>query len=195
LSVVRSDHGVLLVSVDAHVRRAGGLPELARRLQEALERALLGGAQRIAVGYSEQCDQLADAHRAHGHARLALRVAACAPEQGSPAGWEDLGAYRVLARAAEGPHAEELLHPGLPKLFALQSKESLVSTLEAYLDNGCDTKLTAEALFLHRASLHYRLQRIEALTGTSLKSGAHRLSLHTGLKLARTLGLHPARRS
>ena len=39
-----------------------------------------------------------------------------------------------------------------------------MQTLEAYLDNGCDTKLTAEALFLHRASLYYRLQRIEAIT-------------------------------
>ena len=67
---------------------------------------------------------------------------------------------------------KELIHPGLPKLFALQSKESLVQTLEAYLDNGCDTKLTAEALFLHRASLYYRLQRIEAITSTSASRAA-----------------------
>jgi DNA-binding PucR family transcriptional regulator len=100
----------------------------------------------------------------------------------------------MLAHAAESPGAEELLHPGLPPLFALQSKESLVATLETYLDNGCDTKLTAEALFLHRASLYYRLQRIEALTGTSLKSGADRLALHSSLKLARLLGIHPALR-
>ena len=92
------------------------------------------------------------------------------------------------------PHARELIHPGLPKLFALQSKESLVQTLEAYLDNGCDTKLTAEALFLHRASLYYRLQRIEAITDSSLKSGADRLALHSGLKLARLVGTHPALR-
>jgi DNA-binding PucR family transcriptional regulator len=79
-------------------------------------------------------------------------------------------------------------------LFALHSKDSLVQTLEAYLDNGCDTKLTAEALFLHRASLYYRLQRIEAITGTSLKSGADRLALHSGLKLSRLVGTHPALR-
>ena len=118
------------------------------------------------IGYSGQHEHLRDAHRAHEHARLALRVAGALPDIGTPAGWEALGAYRLLARAAETPHARELIHPGLPKLFALQSKESLVQTLEAYLDNGCDTKLTAEALFLHRASLYYRLQRIEAITST-----------------------------
>ena len=51
-----------------------------------------------------------------------------------------------------------------------------MQTLEAYLDNGCDTKLTAEALFLHRASLYYRLQRIEAITSThsrAARTGSH----------------------
>ena len=139
------------------------------------------------IGYSEPCEHLRDAYRAHAHARLALRVAGALPDHGTPAGWEGLGAYRLLARAAETPHARELIHPGLPKLFALQSKESLVQTLEAYLDNGCDTKLTAEALFLHRASLYYRLQRIEAITGTSSQErrGPTRAALRTQ---ARPLG-------
>jgi len=192
LSVVHGDHGLMLVSVDAHVQRGGGLDELARKAQEALDQAFHDSPHRIALGYSSQHEHLRDAYRAHEHARLALRVAGALPEHGTPAGWEGLGAYRLLARAAETPHARELIHPGLPKLFALQSKESLVQTLEAYLDNGCDTKLTAEALFLHRASLYYRLQRIEAITSTSLKSGADRLALHSGLKLARLTGTHPA---
>ncbi len=182
LSTVGADHGVIVVAVGDR----GALGEIARRAQETLEGAV--------IGYSGQHEHLREAHRAHEHARLALRVASALADHPTPAGWEDLGAYRLLARAAEGPHARELIHPGLPKLFALQSKESLVQTLEAYLDNGCDTKLTAEALFLHRASLYYRLQRIEALTGTSLKSGADRLALHSGLKLARLVGIHPARR-
>jgi hypothetical protein len=194
LSVVLAEHGVVLVAVDAHLQRAGGLQELARRLQDALEQAIAGeGPVRVALGYSEAREHLAEAHRAYAHARLALRVALSAPERRSPAGWADLGAFGMLARLADTPHAEELLHPGLPALLELQGKESLLATLEAYLDNGCDAKLTAEALFLHRASLYYRLQRIEQLTGTSLKSGADRLALHASLKLARLLGLNPAR--
>jgi hypothetical protein len=182
LSTVHPDHGVIVVTVPER----GGVAEVAKRAQEALDGAV--------IGYSAHHEHPREAHRAHEHARLALRVASALPEHGSPAGWDELGAYRLLARAADTPHARELIHPGLPKLFALQSKESLVQTLEAYLDNGCDTKLTAEALFLHRASLYYRLQRIEAITGTSLKSGADRLALHSGLKLARLVGTHPARK-
>ncbi|MBE2317089.1 helix-turn-helix domain-containing protein [Solirubrobacter sp. CPCC 204708] len=191
LSVVHGEHGVMVVALDG---RHGTLAEIAARAQDALDQAFADGPVRIALGYSGQHEHLRDAYRAHEHARLSLRVAGALPEHGTPAGWDDLGAYRLLARAAETPHARELIHPGLPQLFALQSKESLVQTLEAYLDNGCDTKLTAEALFLHRASLYYRLQRIEAITETSLKSGADRLALHSGLKLARLVGTHPALR-
>jgi PucR-like helix-turn-helix protein/diguanylate cyclase with GGDEF domain/GAF domain-containing protein len=189
LSTVHADHGVLV----AALTERAGIAELGRRAQDALDAAFAHDGHAV-IGYSDLCEHLRDAHRAHEHARLALRVATALPEHGSPAGWDGLGAYRLLARAAETPHAKELIHPGLPKLFAQHSKESLVQTLEAYLDNGCDTKLTAEALFLHRASLYYRLQRIEAITSTSLKSGADRLALHSGLKLARLVGMHPALR-
>jgi DNA-binding PucR family transcriptional regulator len=189
LSTVQADHGVLV----AVLSERGSIADLARRAQDALDAAFAGDSHAV-IGYSDACEHLRDAHRAHEHARLALRVSVALPEHGSPAGWEDLGAYRLLARAADTPRAQELIHPGLPKLFDLHSKESLVQTLEAYLDNGCDTKVTAESLFLHRASLYYRLQRIEAITGTSLKSGADRLALHSGLKLARLVGIHPALR-
>ena len=114
-----------------------------------------------------------------------------AARRGRPAGarpppsWEALGAYRLLASRRDAD-ARELIHPGLPNLFALQSKRSLVQMLETYLDNGCDTKLTAEALFRHLASLYYRLQRIEAITSTSLKSGADSLALHSDQARARS---------
>jgi hypothetical protein len=189
LSTVGAHHGVLIVALSER----GSIADVAQRAQDALDTAFSGDGQ-VVIGYSEPYESLREIYRAHGHARLALRVASSLPDHGTPAGWDGLGAYRLLARAAETPHARELIHPGLPKLFALHSKESLVQTLEAYLDNGCDTKLTAEALFLHRASLYYRLQRIEAITGTSLKSGADRLALHSGLKLARLVGIHPALR-
>jgi DNA-binding PucR family transcriptional regulator len=191
LSLVRAEHGVVLVAIDAAIRRAGGLNELARRLQESLERTV---ASDVVLGYSDEREHLNEAFLAYVHARLAVRVASHVPEHAPVAGWPDLGAYRMLARVADVVGPEELLHPGLPKLFELHSKESLVTTLETYLDHGCDTKLTSEALFLHRASLYYRLRRIEELTGASLRSGDDRLALHAGLKLAWLLGVHPAQR-
>jgi hypothetical protein len=195
LSVVRPDHGIMLLAVDSAMRRAGGPPELAHRLHDSLERTLATDrGWRVALGFSDERDSLLDAHHAYAHAQAAVRVASRVPEHAPVAGWDTLGPYRVLAEIPPDAAAVELLHPGLPRLFELQAKESLVATLESYLDHACDTKLTAETLFLHRASLYYRLQRIEELTGASLKSGADRLALHLGLKLAWLLGVHPTQR-
>ncbi len=192
LSVMRADHGVLIVAVEPSSQRAATVRDLAVRLRDAMDAAFgTEGTARVAVGFGEEHPSLLDAHAGYRHARLALRVAIYLPEFHGLAGWSDLGAYRMLARLAETGTPEELLHPGLPRLFELHGGESLITTLETYLDKGCDTKLTAEALFLHRASLYYRLQRIEAVTGASLKVGLDRLALHAGLKLARLLGVHP----
>jgi sugar diacid utilization regulator len=191
LSIVRPDHGIVLLAVDSTMRRAGGLRDLAHRLHDSLERTT---GWRIALGFSDERERLHDAQCAYAHARAAVRVASRVPEHAPVAGWDALGPYRVLAEVPPNVAPEELLHPGLPRLFEQQAKESLVATLESYLDHGCDTKLTAEALFLHRASLYYRLQRIEELTGASLKSGEDRLALHLSLKLAWLLGVHPSQR-
>ncbi len=75
LSVVHGDHGLMLVAIDAHVQRGGGLDELAKKAQEALDQAFADAPIRIALGYSGPHEHLRDAHRAHEHARLALRVA------------------------------------------------------------------------------------------------------------------------
>jgi sugar diacid utilization regulator len=180
LSVVRAEHGIVLLA--AH--QGSALADLAHRLHDSLEPA-------TALGFSDVCERLQDAHRAYAHALAAARVASCVPEHAPVAGWDDLGPYRVLAGIDAGARAAELLHPGLLRLLEQRANEALVTTLETYLDHACDTKLTAEALFLHRASLYYRLQRIEELTGASLKNGADRLTLHLGLKLAWLLGIHP----
>jgi DNA-binding PucR family transcriptional regulator len=177
LSLVRDGHGIVLVAAP----RAGALAALAHGLHDSLGPA-------VALGYSDECEHLHDAHRAYAHAMTAARVAGRVPEHAPVVGWDELGPYRVLAAVDAGAGAAELLYPGMGALF---EHESLVETLETYLDHAGDTKLTAEALFLHRASLYYRLQRIEEITGTSLRCGSDRLALHLSLKLAWLLGIHP----
>ena len=64
----------------------------------------------------------------------------------------------------------------------------LLETLETYLDLAGSVVETSKALRLHRTSLYYRLQRVEALADTDLKDGNERLMLHLSLKLARLSG-------
>ncbi len=60
----------------------------------------------------------------------------------------------------------------------------LVKTLGAYLRHGGNSTQAADALYIHRNSMRYRLTRIHALTGLDLNSADDRLALQVGLLIA-----------
>lgn len=62
------------------------------------------------------------------------------------------------------------------------SHRVLLETLEAFLDHNCSWTRTAEALHLHVNTVHYRIQRVESLTGRGLSSLDDKLDLHAALK-------------
>ena len=136
-------------------------------------------APRALVGQGEAVDDLREAGTSLRRALAALRVAA--HEESGTASWDALGVERVVTALPDS--ALEDLPEGLRKLLA--GDESLVRTLEAYLDHAGDVKRTAAALSLHRGGLYYRLRRIEEVADVNLHDGEDRLLCHLALRLAR----------
>jgi DNA-binding PucR family transcriptional regulator len=64
----------------------------------------------------------------------------------------------------------------------LGSQPGLLETLEVYLRNAGHVQATASELFIHRATLHYRLRRIEEICHVNFDRGEDRLALHLALK-------------
>lgn len=128
----------------------------------------------------------------HQDAVLAARAATLMETLGDIVGPAELGVYRTLLRLPEDQLDEGLYPPGLRALLAVDGKDSLVETLETYLDCGGDTARAAEALHIHRSTLYYRIGRIESIAGVDLRDGEQRLSLHLGLRLRRMLTALPS---
>ncbi|WP_441246817.1 PucR family transcriptional regulator [Kitasatospora sp. McL0602] len=68
---------------------------------------------------------------------------------------------------------------------------SLLGTLGAFLDHDGSWARTAEALHIHVNTVHYRIRRIEELTGRSLAHLEHRVDLRAALLCSP--GAHPVR--
>jgi sugar diacid utilization regulator len=179
----RPDHGVFLVAIDDSATTSPRA--LAERLLTLADHEGLASPARVGVGAPHD---LAAARASYREARDAVSIAERVERFGRIATWDELGAYRTLARFPADA-AETALHPGLVAMLSDPANAPLVDTLEVYLDLAGDAKATAEALTLHRATLYYRLNRIEEITGTRLKTGDDRLALHLGLRLARLSGL------
>ncbi|GAB1823750.1 PucR family transcriptional regulator [Herbidospora sp. RD11066] len=174
-------HGVLLLAG----RRPPPMADLraaAEQVREELERH---GAE-VRVGIGPVVDGPAHAPLSARRAREALDVTCRVPGLGGVTAWDDLGVYRLLVQV---PFDDDLIPAGLRTLLAADHEGTLATTLETWLEEGCDSRPTVARLQVHRTSLYYRLSRIEEITGLSLKSGGVRLDLHLGLKLARLQGL------
>jgi len=177
------DHGAFLLALDDSASISAR--DLAERLLALVDEEGLYVTARIGVGAPHD---LARARRSYREACDAVAIADRVDRFGRIATWDELGAYRTLARFPADA-TDGALHPGLVAMLGDPANAPLVETLEAYLDLAGDAKATAEALSLHRATLYYRLNRIEEITGARLKTGEDRLALHLGLRLARLSGL------
>jgi sugar diacid utilization regulator len=186
IHLVRSDHIAVLIAVDDPAAPGGDTSALGRSLVESLDDALGGfpGWSSL-VGVGSTVRLLTEAAASYRQARNALRVAAAVPAVRPLASYDNLGVFRTLLRFPLHELRPEDLHPGLARLWSHPQGDALVRTLEAYLDLAGDAQATSDALVLHRASLYHRLERIEEISGVSLRDGQARLELHLSLKLAR----------
>jgi hypothetical protein len=96
--------------------------------------------------------------------------------------WDALGSWHLIASAPPDLAVADI-HPGA-ELLARRARPDLMITARTVLDHGGDIARAAAQLHIHRTTLYYRLDRIEALTGVNLKTGAQRDALQMALRLA-----------
>jgi sugar diacid utilization regulator len=101
------------------------------------------------------------------------------------------GTYRLLFRVLAS-HPEEVRSFYEDTVAAIvryddQYRTDLVGTLEAYLDQNCNMNATAAAIYAHRHTVAYRLERVKELTGLDPMLSEDRERLGLGLKAYRII--------
>src|SRR5215207_7503038 len=101
------------------------------------------------------------------------------------------GTYRLLFRVLAS-HPEEVRSFYEDTVAPLvryddQYRTDLVGTLEAYLEQNCNMNATAAAIYAHRHTVAYRLDRVKELTGLDPMLSEDRERLGLGLKAYRII--------
>jgi len=181
---------------------AGGEPAFARPDSQArpLGDVTLAAGRKLAtrlqrhgvVGLSSFYGDPAELGRAIGEAELVLDVLRRSGGASGPIP-EDIGTgtYRLLFRVLAS-HPEEVRSFYEDTVSALvkyddQYATDLVGTLEAYLDHNCNMNATAAAIYAHRHTVAYRLERVKELTGLDPMQSEDRERLGLGLKAYRII--------
>jgi PucR family transcriptional regulator, purine catabolism regulatory protein len=154
----------VIADVGDHLMAVCGLP---RQLSEQQLMDHLG-ASRIWAGIS-RVGSPADLPNAVHQARSAASVAATKSEA-AVLRFDELGVLRLLVSLARGPELASYVDDELGALLAhdAATPHPLMPTLRAYLESDGKKSRAAEALFVQRRTLYYRIGRLEALLGKSL---------------------------
>jgi len=144
------------------------------------------------VGVSSFYSDPSELSRAIQEAELVLDVMRRSDGTGGPIP-EDIGrgTYRLLFRVLAS-HPEEVKSFYEDTVAAIvryddQYATDLVGTLEAYLERNCNMNATAAAIYAHRHTVAYRLERVKDLTGLDPMQSEDRERLGLGLKAYRII--------
>ena len=119
-----------------------------------------------------------------------VAISFCGPGECSRIRFENARRLRILSAISGHSDIREEAASVLGKLIAYDQKGGsmdLMKTLGSFFENNYNVSETARSLFIRRQSLHGRLQKIEKMTGFSLKEHEDLYVLETYLYLSRNI--------
>ncbi|MER7951672.1 helix-turn-helix domain-containing protein [Streptomyces sp. NPDC096079] len=169
--------------------RPPGPDEVAAQSARVLDelRTFLGPSADPVVGVGGRHAGPDHARTSYEQALVAARAARRLPALRRAGDWELLGELAVLFQLPEHALNTSLVPRPLRTLTEAHGGDRLRDTLRCFLEHAGSIPRTADALGIHRTSLYYRLRRIQETTGLDLDDGAHRLTLHLGLRIEELL--------
>jgi purine catabolism regulator len=94
-----------------------------------------------------------------------------------------LSVYRLLLQIEHTPELIDFEREILGSLLAYETGQELLRTLRSYFEHNGNLSQTAEALFIHRNSLLYRMDRIAEISGLDLANPETRLAVQLALHI------------
>ncbi|MHB1132182.1 MAG: PucR family transcriptional regulator [Chloroflexota bacterium] len=170
---------------DATGNEPGTLERVRRRAEEVRQQAIRRLRDQVSVGVGRPGSGAAGIRKSFREAEQALAITQRLLGGNRTTGFDELRIYRLLFPLAGTGELHSFYEETLGKLAEYDAKHSgeLVHTLEVLFANDGNLQRAADALFLHRNTLAYRLERIEDISGLSLHDPEDRLCLQLALKI------------
>lgn len=119
----------------------------------------------LCVGVGNSTAYLDEVRKSRNEASAAIKASLITNRQGHVFFYKEQGIYTLISHVDDIRVLDEYVEEQLGKLLRLDAvnRDSFCETLENYLAHNCSAKNTAEAMFIHRNTLNYRLKKISDL--------------------------------
>lgn len=108
-----------------------------------------------------------------------------------PLYYPDLSVYRLLFQLEHSPEIITFQEEMLGALLANEGASELIHTLDTFFEHKGNLSKASEALFVHRNTLIYRMERIASMTNLDLDNPEDRLAVQLALRIYRMMGSTP----
>ena len=114
------------------------------------------------AGVGSGYDYLTDLRESFHEAESALKIAEFAPNADRIYFYEDLGIYALIPQIKNEKVLDNFIERHIGRLIDADRLQEgdLCGTLEAYFENDCNANAAANALFIHRNTMRYRMEKI-----------------------------------
>lgn len=141
------------------------------------------------MGIGRQYSSIHSLHKSFSEANEAVRLMQKFEDRDGIAHFEDHSVYHFLDSNIKELVLEDFFVKCLGKLYEHDSLHgtSYIVTLENFFINNQNISETAKAMFLHRNTLIYRIEKIKEILNSDLKSSEELLRIQLSLKIFRLL--------
>jgi purine catabolism regulator len=108
-------------------------------------------------------------------------------DERKPLFYMDLSVYRLLLQFEDSPDLKAFLQETLGPVLSHENAEEFIATLEEFFAHNGNLSQTAEALFIHRNTLTYRINRLAEVFRLDLENPDTRLAVQLALSIRRML--------
>ncbi|QCJ42228.1 PucR family transcriptional regulator [Bacillus sp. S3] len=141
------------------------------------------------IGIGRQYETIHSLHKSFSEANESIRLMQKFNDRGGVSHFEDHSIYHFLDSNIKDMELEDFFMKRLGKIYEHDQLHgtSYIITLENYFLNNINISETAKAMFLHRNTLIYRIEKIKEILNTDLKNSEELLQIQLALKIFRLL--------
>ncbi|MDY6825848.1 MAG: helix-turn-helix domain-containing protein [Bacillota bacterium] len=160
-SIIYSDNIVLIINIR-------DLDRLDEEYLGKMEQFL--SKSNLTAGLSLCCSDIFEIRDYYLQASITIDLAQLLKKNDNLSKYEDYVIYHLIHNAAANLDLVKFCHPAIQQLldYDMENKSDFYNTLRVFITNDRNLVKSAEALFIHRNTLVYRINRITDLTGIDL---------------------------
>lgn len=140
----------------------------------------------VYAGIGTVADGIRDIHRSHENAYTAYRLTKTAIPR-NLLSYDRLGIYKILADVKEAAIYPEFVNETVGELmkYDMENHTDYMEILEAYFENECSIIHTAQALYCHKNTLSYKLDKVKKILGYDILKNENRVRIMVAIYILR----------